>query len=324
MNAGDGIPGSILKWALSTYASRFDYTVVVDGNLTEEAKKFYETIPSLHVVDSPWKGRHETQYYARNSAIEDGDWVLALDDDEYPSEGLIELVQKINYISPEINIAYIPSLTYLAVDNTNNFWRVQEPPSKEDFLRRSKRILYKKSSNNNYFICSPCGMHVTPTQVVVNNGRLEQSERPVGDPRCFFYHMKTLESFIYNECIYNVSNPRHESGPQARQMTEEQEKEFERLVNLHGLKDTKKFLEMTKNHTWPEDFKEFVFQFKDKLGLAMCKFFYLYNYVSHGIKEEDVSQLMDCISLGFNPVYNLVRSQAEQPIVLPRTPSIWQ
>lgn len=324
MNAGDGIPGSILKWALSTYAPRFDYSVVVDGNLTEEAKKFYSTIPNLKVVDSPWTGRHGPQYYIRNSAIDDGDWLLALDDDEYPSEGLMELVHGIHTLPSSINIAYIPSLTYMSVDNTDNFWRVQTTPSREDYLRRSKRIFYKKSTKNNYFIQSPCGMHVTPTQIEIFDGEYHQSEKPVGDPRCFFYHMKTLESFIYNECVYNVSNPRHESGPQARQMTLEQETKFESLVNKYDLKNIPKFLEITKNHTWPKEFKDFVFQFKDKLGLAMCKFYYLYNYVSYGIKPENIEELMDCVSLGFNPIYQPVRKSSESPIVIPRTPSIWQ
>lgn len=317
MNAGDGIPGSILKWALQTYAPKVDYTVVVDGDLTDQAKEFYKTIPNLRLVDSKWTGRHVDQYYARNNFVDMNDWVLCFDDDEFPSSALLGIGKFFVTHDTPVNIFYSPSVTFMSVDNTDNFWRVQEYPTQEDFLRRSKRLLYKRLPSN-YFISSPCGMHVTPTQV--KNGRLD--EQAHGDPRGVFYHMKTIESFIYNECIYNVSNPRHESGPQARQMTEEQEIEFERLVNKYNLKDTKHFLKITKEHSWPEDFKNFVFQFKDKLGLAMCKFYYLYNYISYGIKDTDVPQLMDCISLGFNPVYLPVRKQ-ETPVIIPRTKNIW-
>jgi len=328
MNAGDGIPGSILKWALQNYAHRFDYSVVVDGNLTESAKAFYSGIPNLRVVDSPWKGRHVDQYYKRNSVVEDGDWILALDDDEFPSENLMSVVSNIDKVIsqlPQLNIVYIPSLTYLAVDSSNNFWRVQESPSQEDYLRRSKRIFYRKSSKHNYFIHSPCGMHVTPTQVdSIYSPSPKMIEAPIGDHRCFFYHMKTIESFIYNECVYNVSNPIHESGPGARLLTQEEEQEFNRLVVKYDLKNIPKFLEMTKASAWPDDFRDFVFQFKHHLGQAMSKFYYLYEYVSKGIKQEDVIQLINCISTGFIPVYNTVKSTNERPIVIPRTPNIWQ
>lgn len=320
MNAGDGIPGSILKWALMTYAHKFDYSVVVDGDITEEASAFYATIPNLRVVPSKWSGKHLPQYYARENEVEEGDWLLALDDDEYPSQDLMTLVGQVDKIAGDPNIAYIPSLTYLSVDRSDNFWRVQEPPSQEDWLRRAKRILYKKMSGRNYYISSPCGMHVTPT--ILNKSRSEVEERPVGHPNCFFYHMKTVESFIWNECIYNVSNPRHESGPQARQMTDSQELEFERLVIKYNLKDIKHFKEMTASHTWPDEFRDFVYQFKDNLGLAMSKFYYAYEYVSKG----DLSKTMDliaCISKGFIPVYESVLSTNELPLVLPRTSNIW-
>lgn len=320
MNAGDGIPGSIVKWALQTYTRYYDYTIIVDGNLTKEARDFYSTLEGdVRVIDSPWSGRHLPQYHIRNSAVEDGDWILALDDDEFPNNNLVGINNGIRDGKlDQLNILYIPSLTYLCVDGTNNFWRVQESPSKEDFLRRSKRILYKKASSN-YFISSPCGMHVTPTHVVNNL----ISESPAGDPALFFYHMKTIESFIWNECIYNVSNPRHESGPEARQMTREQEDTFISLVEKYDLKNVSKFLEMTKAHVWPEDFKEFVFQFKDVLGQAMCKFYYAYEYVSNK-NYSNIEDLIACISKGFIPVYKQVVESKEQPLVIPRTKCIWQ
>jgi hypothetical protein len=320
MNAGDGIPGSILKWALQNYAHRFDYSVVVDGNLTPEASAFYATIPNLKVIDSPWTGAQLPQYYARENVVDEGDWILALDDDEFPSEGLMNLVDQIDKINEKVNIAYIPSLTYLCVDKSNNFWRVQESPSQEDWLRRSKRILYKKIKDRNYYISSPCGMHVTPT--ITDQSRTRSDETPVGHPQAFFFHIKTVESFIWNECIYNVSNPRHESGPQARQMTDTQELEFERLVNKYGLRNIKHFKELTSSHSWPDDFKNFVYQFKDNLGLAMSKFYYAYEYISHG----DLSKTTDlilCISKGFIPVFDEVIRTKEQPLVIPRTPNIW-
>lgn len=322
MNAGDDIPGSIVKWALKTYSKYYDYTVVVDGNLTEEAKTFYSSLEGdIRIINSPWNATHLPQYHARNSAVDEGNWILALDDDEFPNNNLVGLNNFVRDGKLEThNIVYIPSLTYLCTDSSNNFWRVQTSPSREDFLRRSKRILYKKNQRSNYFISSPCGMHVTPTQVS-QDGRLD--EKPVGDPTIFFYHMKTLESFIWNECVYNVSNPKHESGPQARQMTREQEDEFIRLVEKYELKNIPKFLQMTKDRAWPEEFKNFVYQFKDILGQAMCKFFYAYEYIS---KKDfsNIKSLIYCISTGFIPVYEEVMDSIEAPISIPRTPSIWQ
>ena len=319
MDAGQGVPGSILKWALLTYAPMFDYTVVVDGNITESSLKFYKTIPNLRLINSPWKGSHLPQYWARNSAVDEGDWLLALDDDEFPSSKLVTVAAYLANNDNPLNIFYTPSLTYLGVDSTDNFWRIQDYPTKEDAGRRSKRILYKKSVATNYFISSPCGMHVTPTHV--SNGAL--AELSAIDNEAYFYHMKTIESFILNECIYNVSNPRHESGPSARQMSEREEIQFESLVYKYNLKDVKHFIQITKDHQWPDEFRDFVYKFKDLHGLAMCKFYYLYEYVSNR-NFTDTKLLMDCISKGFYPVYEKTLESKEEPFTIPKTPTIWQ
>lgn len=316
MDAGDGIPGSILKYCLTTLHNKVDYVVVVDGNLTEKAKEFYRTIPNIVLIDSPWTGRHVDQYYARNSAVNNGDWILAMDDDEFPSPRLLEVAHHIkNYNN--YNIFYTPSMTYLAIDGSNNFYRIQEYPDSSDFIARSKRILYKKT-NTNYFISSPCGMHVTPTHVANN----KLVEMPAGSPDAFFYHMKTVESFILNECIYSVSNTIHESGPQARLLTKEQEVEFDRLIKKYKLANIKHFIEVTKNNNWPEEFTQFIYQFKHHLGQSMSKFYYLNEYISKK-NFTDTKGLLDCISKGFYPVYKKYLDLNEAPIQINRTPSIW-
>jgi len=318
MNAGDGIPGSILKFCLNKLHQHVDYCVVVDGNLTPQAKEYYNTIPNIKVVDSPWTGRHVDQYHARNQAIPLGDWVLCMDCDELPSDNLINVGKHLIH-NPHLpyNICYSPSITYLAIDSSNTFIRIQEPPTEEDFPRRSKRLLYRRQENN-YFISSPCGKHVTPTHVKGNN----LDEVAVGSKDYIHYHCKTIESFILNECIYVLSNPKHEAGPQARLLTQEQENTLVDLVAKYALKNTSKFIDMTKNGQWPSDFKDFVYQFKHHLGQSMSKFYYLYEF----LRKKDFSNIKDlisCISLGFIPVYDSVINK-ETPIVIPRTPSIWQ
>ncbi len=318
MNAGDGIPGSILKHCLTTLHNKVDYCVVVDGQLTPQAMDFYKTIPNLTVINSPWTGRHVEQYHVRNEAIPIGDWVLCMDCDELPSDQLIHVARQLvqNHQLP-YNICYSPSITYLAIDGTNNFIRIQEPPTVEDFPRRSKRLLYKRQENN-YFISSPCGKHVTPTHIKGNS----LDEVPIGSKDYIHYHFKTIESFILNECIYVVSNPRHESGPGARQLTQEQENTLVDLVTKYDYKNTSKFIEDTKKGQWPSDFRDFVYQFKGHLGQSMSKFYYLYEF----LRKKDftnIKELISCISLGFIPVYDSVINK-EPPLVIPRTPSIWQ
>lgn len=325
MNAGDGVPGSILKQSLQSKWREADYTVVVDGDLTPSAKVFYNTIPNIRVVSRPWTGRHVEQYYARNEAVDMGDWLLAMDCDEFPSSQLFSVGHFLSKDTDKhnANICYSPSITYVAVDRAGPFWRVQDKPNREDWMRRSKRLLYKRDETN-YFITSPCGKHVTPTQV--DKKVMQQVERPIGREDFIHYHMKTLESFILNECLYVIANPDHEGGPQARQLTQEQEDELVRLVRTYGLDkmSNKEFIDLTMERKWPDDFRDFVFQFKDHLGQSMSKFYYLYEYLQKG--NIDVDKLMACISLGFIPVYEKTKRSMKIPedqMLIPRTPSIW-
>lgn len=56
MNAGEDIPGSTIKFHLQENAQYFDKVIVIDGNLTEEAKQYYSKFKNLEVAEDVQTG----------------------------------------------------------------------------------------------------------------------------------------------------------------------------------------------------------------------------------------------------------------------------
>lgn len=293
MNAGKDIRGSILKWGLEHWGPRFDYCVVVDGNLTDEAKAYYNTIPNLRVVDAPWTNRHVDQYRHRNAAVDDGDWLLALDDDEAPSEQLMQFIENsMLQIAEEraINIFYLPSVTYIArwdqqailgnfprpEDFSVGFYQAEKWPEGEQ--RCLKRILYKNTAQVD-FHHSNCGMHVTPMVVKKIFGRTVPADRP-GILRTPYLHMKSLESFMINDCIYMMADPRpYNETPEKRGLTEEDVQVIEAVNQKYNYNDLLTFIKATKQESWPQELKNIALKYSDLekyKGKACTRFYTLY------------------------------------------------
>ena len=119
MNAGDGISGSTIKYCLKTFADRFDRVIVIDGDLTDEAKKFYSSFPNLLAVDSPWRDSYVDQYRAWSAAAMDGDWILYLDCDELPSEALVSFInseEMSDWIADGTNTLMLRCMLHLTED----------------------------------------------------------------------------------------------------------------------------------------------------------------------------------------------------------------
>ena len=103
MNAGDDIPGSVIKWNLKNNAKYFDRVIVVDGNLTNRAKEFYSQFKNVEYIDSPWHDSYVDQYRAFTEKLSDGEWCLYLDCDLVVRDDVSKLTAEDNH---KINLIF--------------------------------------------------------------------------------------------------------------------------------------------------------------------------------------------------------------------------
>lgn len=236
MNAGDDIPGSLLKSSLIGYHKHFDRVIVVDGNLTEAAKKFYKGFDNVVVIDSPWKDSYVDQYKAFSSELKDGEWCLYLDDDELPSDELLKFL-KTNYKDYEEKIFALPCVLFILNEDLK-YYPAEPAPANHYTGQWTKKILFEKRRELNFH---HFGSHVIPYMT---------DKEPAYIPYPYF-HMKSLESFVYNDVWQAFLHP----GGQG--YTEIESKIFKELTKQ--FKDTKQFKEVTENNKWPLPLQKFAY-----------------------------------------------------------------
>jgi hypothetical protein len=78
-----------LKRNLPLIMPYVDRAVIVIGVRNEEAEAFLQSYPNVQVVYRPWDDSFRAQYQAGLDVIEGG-WMLWLDDDEVPSEEMLQ------------------------------------------------------------------------------------------------------------------------------------------------------------------------------------------------------------------------------------------
>ena len=237
MNAGDGIYGSTIKWNLKNNAKHFDRVIIVDGALTDKAKEFYSQFPNLEYVDSPWKDSYVDQYKAFSSILEDGEWCLYLDCDEVPSDSLIEFCQ--THQPREENIILLPCVLHITEDNT--YYYAAEPDPLPTYKRQwTKHIFFKNGPTLDFRFF---GSHVIP-----NHG---ENEKAIYVPKPY-YHMKSLESFVYNDAWQAFLHP------QGQGYDPVEAAHFKVFTKQY--KTTKEFKEATRNGTWPPYLQKFAWE----------------------------------------------------------------
>lgn len=228
MNAGDGINGSTIKWNLKKNAKHFDRVIVVDGDLTEEAKAFYDSIPNCEYVDSPWKDSYVDQYRAFATLLNEGEWCLYLDCDEVPSESLVEFCK--NHQPSDENMVLLPCVLHITEDGSR-YYPAEPQPSQTYEKQWTKHILFKKTDTLSFRFF---GSHVIPT-----HGAAQKS---IYAPHPY-YHMKSLESFVYNDVWQAYLHP------QGQGYDPVEAARFKMFVRQ--FKTTQEFKKATKEGKWP-------------------------------------------------------------------------
>lgn len=271
MNAGDGIPGSVIKSNLLKYARYFDLVVVVDGELTDEARRFYNQFTNLIVVNSPWRDSYVDQYRAWSRIMDDGDWVLYLDCDEIPSKELLLFLEskKFTDLAEKYNTLCLPCVLHLT-DDGKSFYAVDPDPLPEYEGQWMKNILVKKDKCLDFQFF---GSHVIPTH--------RDQEKACYIPYPYF-HMKTLESFVYNDCWQAFLHP------QGQGYNEVDARLFKMFSKFDSVKEFKK---ATKEKSWSPMLEKFAWDRRHQKNNAVSRLAWTY-WILEGHPMPEVDDFM--------------------------------
>lgn len=258
MDGGDGIIGSTIKWHLKNYAHYFERVIVVDGNLTNKAKEFYQQFPNLIALDRPWKDSYVAQYRAFADELKDDEWALYLDDDEICSAELLDYVNHKNFpfgSKNDINMFYIPCILYLT-ENGKDYYPAEPLPKINFEGQWTKHILFKKekSLDFKYF-----GSHVIATHH--QNEKADYIHWP-------YFHMKTLESFVYNDVWQAFLSP------EGQGYTKQEADLFRALTKQY--KSTKEFKKATVDGKWTFPLQKFAYSYKSDYDRPISRLSWVY------------------------------------------------
>lgn len=270
MNAGKGIPGSTIRWALRHNFSHFRKVVVVDGHLTDEAKAFYAQFSNVQVIDSPWTDSYVTQYRKFADTLSDGEWGLWLDDDEICSPELLEIMSKGRVSGFGLpKIIRIPCILHLTEDGTN-FYAAEPNPKVHYEGQWTKSILFKKDADLdfNYF-----GSHVLPYSKAEGPQYLHKP----------YYHMKSLESFVYNDVWQAFLSP------EGQGYSEVESKKFKMFTSCYS--STKEFKQATKNGEWSPMLKKFAWDYRRQYTRAISRLAWTY-FILEGHEMPEADEFM--------------------------------
>ena len=275
MNAGRDIPGSAVKYIIETYIKDFDYIIVVDGNLTKESELYYQQFgDKLRVADSKWQDSHLKQYKARDSLLNDGDWMLAIDDDEIPSSELAGFLTAPNtqqlLDQHSLNMVLVPSTLYVHDGNEEGYFLQSEDVDMEKGFFKS--ILYKKTPTLDYIHSN--GYHTVPTHGP--NTRATKIPYP-------YIHLKTAESFIINDCHNAFISPENE------RWTEEEARELRAACKSGGITNLADLKRATISG-WPSELIKFAVDHRHSKTTA-SKFYVWYFFIAKPELRENVSDI---------------------------------
>lgn len=265
MNAGEGIPGSVIKWNLKKHSDKFDRVIVVDGNLTERAKEFYSQFKNVEWVDSPWTDSYVSQYEAWKAKLKEGEWALYLDCDEIAPSNLLKFISG-DFKCKDKKLISLPCVLHISEDN-HKYYPVENKPTADYRGQFVKHILLEKHDDL-YF--RHFGSHVEPqTRKGLN--------LYVPEP---YYHMKSLESFVYNDVWQAFLSP------EGQQYNSVEAACFKLFISKY--KTTKEFKEAGANGNWPVPLVKFAWEkrwhVEKPISRLAWTYFLLYG---HPFLEED-------------------------------------
>ena len=267
MNAGFDVAGSCIRHILESdeILSHFDEMILLEGRKTEQSDEYYKTItnPKVRIINSPWQDSHYKQYLKRLEFTEEGDWIFTPDDDELPSEELLQLIDKIRTNDIPFDIVRIPSIVSITDDLKEEekiYYESDPHPRRRRGNTAGRNMLMRKCDNvtihhANEFHCEPV---------------------PVRDPSRFcyqplpVYHLKSAYTYVVNDCVNAFISPKQE------RFTEEEANRFKECLRENNITNMQELRDSVKNNSWSDSFKEFAISTRHHNDRPVSRLFYWY------------------------------------------------
>jgi hypothetical protein len=242
MNAGDGMPGACLRQTLVDNSAWFNRTIVVDGALTEEASKFYDTIRNITVIDSPWEDDLLTQLLLITNSCDIGDWWMMLDDDETLSRSLGSIIGKAPGLE-DITEILTPRITCINENGGNRFYPADGSATeffKEEYKTPNYlRNHFVKITRDLAFSSASGGHHCVPYH------REYAKKIMTAHPH---YHIKAPEQYVVADCQKSMRDPMHE------RFTQKEANEYTELLHKNNIDSYQSYRDSVDNATWSDEF----------------------------------------------------------------------
>jgi len=117
-----------------------DETIIVIGKKDLEAIAYFKSFPNVKVVYREWNDSFAQQYQVGLNEI-NGGWVLILDDDEVPSEGMLKILRMAIKESKDGSLFDVVSFPTVDIDEHGNLYNA--PHSRELFYKWSPVLRYE-------------------------------------------------------------------------------------------------------------------------------------------------------------------------------------
>ncbi len=271
MNAGLDNYGDVLIQNLLQYQHIFDKIYICDGNLTQQANKIYKQFPSkVEIIDMPWDDNYVRRYRKIAETTGNSDFILHLDSDEIPSEELIFWLANREYFKSKINMYWLPCILHIAEDG-KKYYPVEPAPSKEYSGQWTKKILYRKTNTLHF---KHGGSHVIP-----DNEPRQYLSKP-------YYHMKSLESFVYND-VYQAF-----LSPEGQGYTPVEAAQFKMFTKQY--KTTAEFKKATLESNWPPMLEKFAWSKRREFNRPISRLAWVYFVLEGAIRPGQDEDMQWC------------------------------
>jgi len=262
---------------LSSCQHYFDIMRVCDGSGEVSTKAICKQYDTEYYYRS-WDDNYHLQDNVLLKQARPGDWVFIMDDDEIPSQPLLENMRTLIRRAKVLNCNIISLPCLLVLDDKSEC-------GLEEFIeetRIGKRHPFRKFWLFEY------------DKSVLSYGtphRLVESERgwSVFDQPFPYYHYKTKRGFILNDCVHAFIN----QADQGYTVTEA--RELRVALAATAWKTSRDVISCLETGNVPDALLKFAWKYKDQTNRSISRWFWSYYFLIHpdklpeGFSHEDIS-----------------------------------
>jgi len=163
----------------------FDRIIIVDGEYKEKNYKEFPKNDKLQIIDRPWNDNYHDAYMAHLNLLNEGDWCLIVDSDEYPGKLLKENLDFVIERSDNGNNYDLVALPVVDHLDGEALWEENEVPQTYKEGMWTKHILIRKGKD-------PIKLHAFGSHVIPLGKKMTYYPLP-------YHHYKTTVAFISTE-----------------------------------------------------------------------------------------------------------------------------